>query len=179
MNFCLWKKLKCNQIITTKNGFTIVELLISIVSLGIAGAMAIQLSNSTNRAMLEMDQRSRVDSAMAARLEAIRDVSFRHLCTNGCDDDELTQELQYDTGTLEELCENKTLGNSLLTALSQTEGDLTTNFNANDYDETSDSIPINAQLIANENQLQVTFSESNTNVQITSTIVPQAHGWCP
>ena len=62
----------------------------------------------------------------------------------GCDDDELTQELQYDTTTLEDLCNNNTLGNSLLTALSQAEGDLTTNFNTNDYDQTSASLPITA-----------------------------------
>lgn len=160
-------------------GFTIIELLVAILSLGIAGAMAIQLSNSTNRAMLQMDQRSRVDSAIAARMEAIRDISFRHLCTNGCENDELTQELQYDTTTLEDLCNNNTLGNSLLTALSQAEGDLTTNFNTNDYDQTSASLPITAQFTANDNELQITFSESNTNVQITSTVVPHAHGWCP
>ena len=160
-------------------GFSLVELIVSVLILGVTASIVSQLSSSANRAILQTDQRSRVDSAIAARMEAIRDISFRYLCTNGCENDELTQELQYDTTTLEDLCNTNTLGNSLLTALSQAEGDLTTSFNTNDYDQTSVSLPITAQLTANENELQVTFSESNTNVQITSTIVPHAHGWCP
>lgn len=160
-------------------GFSLVELIVSVLILGVTASIVSQLSSSANRAILQTDQRSRVDSAIAARMEAIREISFRHLCTNGCENDELTQELQYDTTTLEDLCNNSTLGNSFLTALSQAEGDLTTNFNTNDYDQTSASLPITAQFTVNENELQITFSESNTNVQVTTTIVPQAHGWCP
>ena len=111
--------------------------MIGSVILASAVSMTAQLSNSTLDGMQRMDQRTKLDSAMAARIEDIRDAAFQHLCIQGCKDEELTQQLKYNLSTLSPLCETTKLGSSLLAELKDTsEGkkDLTSNFTVNDYD---------------------------------------------
>lgn len=160
-------------------GFSIIELIVSVVTLAIVGTMAVRISSQSMNAMQKMSLRSKVDSAIAARMEDIRTVAFGHLCTQGCEDDELGQKLLYDTISLESLCENKTLGASLLAALSGDDMNLVGNFNLTDYDQTADSIQINSSVEAIDNIIEVELSESITKTKVMSTIVPHAHGWCP
>ena len=158
-------------------GFSLPEVMIGSVILASAVSMTAQLSNSTMDGMQRMDQRTKLDSAMAARIADIRDAAFRHLCIQGCDDAELTQQLKYDLSTLRPLCETTELGESLKTALS-TSNLGTGTFNLTDYDPTAESTPISSTVTASGNLVNVTLSESNTGLSITTSIVPHAQGWC-
>ena len=164
--------------------FTIIELVVGVLVFAIAGTMLIRLTNSTTSAMNKMNRQSKVDSAIAAHLEKLRDESFRHLCTNGCDSGELSKPLEYDTDTLIPLCDGgqgNGLGNHLLTALN-IKGLNPTSFNVQDYDETADSITINSTITedpSNPNLLQVILNANEFNKQVTTTIMPTAQKWCP
>ena len=158
-------------------GYSLPEVMIGSVILASAVSMTAQLSNSTLDGMQRMDQRARLDSAMAARMEDIRDAAFRHLCIQGCDDAELTQQLKYDLTTLRPLCEASGLGESLVTTL--TASNLGTGtFNLTDYDPTARSTPITSTVLASGNQVNVTLSESSTGLSVTTSVVPHAQGWC-
>ena len=167
-------------------GYSLPEVMIGSVILASAVTMTAQLSNSTVDGMQRMDQRARLDSAMAARMEDIRDAAFRHLCIQGCGDAELTQQLKYNLTALRPLCETTTLGSSLLTELKDTsEGkkDLTSNFHVNDYapaGSNSAALPetITSIVTASGNQVNVTLSESSTGLNVTTSVVPHAQGWC-
>lgn len=161
----------------TASGYALPEVMIGSVILASAVTMTAQLSNSTMNGMQRMDQRSRLDSAIAARMEDIRDSAFRHLCIQGCDDNELTQQLKYNLTTLRPLCATTELGNSLETAL--TASNLGTGiFNLTDYDPTAESTPISSTVTASGNQVNVTISESSTGLNVTTSVVPHAQGWC-
>jgi hypothetical protein len=160
--------------------------MIGSVILASAVTMTAQLSNSTVAGMQRMDQRARLDSAMAARMEDIRDAAFRHLCIQGCDDDELTQQLKYNLTALRPLCETTTLGSSFLTELKDTsEGkkDLTSDFYVSDYEPDGSNSAALSEVIAADvtpsgNQVTVTLSERETGLSVTTSIVPHAQGWC-
>lgn len=157
-------------------GYSLPEVLVGSIILTSAITMAVQLSNSSLDGMQRMNQRSKIDSAIAARMEEIRDVGFRHLCTQGCADAELTLQLKYDLDILRPLCINASLGQSLLTDLQTKE--LDKNFDLVDYDDTATTKPITTDLQASGNTVLVTLSETTTPVSVTTTIVPHAQGWC-
>ena len=158
-------------------GFSLPEVMIGSVILASAVSMTAQLSNSTLDGMQRMDQRARLDSAMAARMEDIRDAAFKHLCIQGCDDAELTQQLKYNLSTLRPLCETTELGDSLKTAL--TASNLGTGtFNLTEYDPTAESTPISSTVTSSGNLVNVTLSESSTGLSVTTSVVPHAQGWC-
>ena len=167
-------------------GYSLPEVMIASVILASAVSMTAQLSNSTVDGMQRMDQRARLDSAMAARIEAIRDAAFRHLCIQGCNDTELTQQLKYNLTTLRPLCETAGLGSSLLTQLQDTSGgkeDLTSNFSISDYEADGSntntlSPTITSTVTASGNQVNVTLSESSTGQSVTTSVVAHAQGWC-
>ena len=167
-------------------GFSLPEVMIGSVILASAVSMTAQLSNSTMDGMQRMDHRARLDSAMAARIEDIREAAFNHLCLQGCVDTELTQQLKYDLSALRPLCESAELGSSLLAKLKDTsEGrkDLTNNFHVNDYapdGSNSAALPqtITSTVTASGNLVNVTLSESSTGLSVTTSIVPHAQGWC-
>ena len=158
-------------------GYSLPEVMIGSLILASAVTMTAQLSNSTVNGMQRMDQRARLDSAMAARMEDIRDSAFRHLCIQGCDDTELTQQLKYNLTALRPLCETTGLGESLVTSLT-TSNLGTGTFNLTDYDPTAQSTPITSTVTAAGNQVNVTLSESSTGLSVTTSIVPHAQGWC-
>ena len=166
------------------SGFTLIEMVVSILALAIAGTMVLEVTNSTTKAMNNMKKRSKIDSAIAAHLEIIRDRSFRLLCTNGCDSGELNQELTYNETTLIPLCDGNQgngLGNLLLTDLNN-EGLNPTSFNVQDYDPTAESMSINSTIVEdsnNPNAISVTISSSELSKQISTTIIPNAQRWCP
>ena len=161
----------------SSGGYSLPEVMISSVILASAVTMTVQLSNSTVDGMQRMDLRSRLDSAIAARMEDIRDAGFRHLCIQGCDDSQLTQQLKYDLTTLKDLCDKTELGKSLKTALSSS--NLGTGpFNLTDYDPTADSIEIQSTVTASGNQVNVLISEASTGLSVSTSIVPHAQGWC-
>ena len=151
--------------------------MISSVILASAVTMTVQLSNSTVDGMQRMDLRARLDSAIAARMEDIRDAGFRHLCIQGCKDSQLTQQLKYDLTTLKDLCDKTELGKSLETELS-TSNLGTGSFNLTDYDPNANSIEIQSTVTASGNQVNVLISEASTGLSVSTSIVPHAQGWC-
>lgn len=171
------KKPHASPTTLANGGYSLPEVMIGSVILASAVSMTAQLSNSTLDGMQRMDQRARLDSAMAARMEDIRDAAFRHLCIQGCDDSELTQQLKYNLTTLRPLCEATELGKSLETALIASNLGTGT-FNLTDYDPTAESTPISSTVTASGNQVNVTLRESSTGLNVTTSVVPHAQGWC-
>lgn len=164
-------------------GYSLPEVMVASVVLAASVAMAANLSNSTMEGMQGMNLRSKLDSALAARMEKIRDASFRYLCTQGCDNDELSLQLKYDLDTLTPLCKADSLGSSLATHLATKHPELTEPFNLNSVDAKAPSIPIISTITPSGNRLSVTLTAKDSSDQaiqsITSTIVPHAQGWCP
>jgi len=164
-------------------GYSLPEVMVASVVLAASVAMAANLSNSTMEGMQGMNLRSKLDSALAARMEKIRDASFRYLCTQGCDNDELSLQLKYDLDTLTPLCKADSLGSSLSSHLATEHPELTEPFNLNSVDAKAPSIPIISTITPSGNRLSVTLTAKDSSDQaiqsITSTIVPHAQGWCP
>lgn len=174
-----------NKIITPESrGITIIEVAVGILVLGIAGSMAIQLTNSTTKAMNGMDGQSKVDSAITTHLEKIRDAAFSHLCTTGCEDGESDLKLTYNENILNQLCdggEGNGLANHFLEELSNT-GLNPSSINVQDYDPTAASIPISLTITEdpnNSNLLNITFEASEQNKKVITTVMPNAQKWCP
>ena len=147
------------------------------IILASAVSMSAQLTNSTIDGMQRMNIRSKLDSAMAARMEDIRVASFRHLCIQGCKDDDLTQQLKYDLAILKPLCESSGLGSSLLGSL--TTSGLTNDFNLTSKDPTADPVTINSVVTASGNQVNVALSEPINGMSVNTAVVAHAQGWCP
>ena len=157
-------------------GYSLPEVMIGSVILASAVTMTAELSNSTVNGMQRMDQRAKLDSAIAARMEEIRETAFRLHCTQGCINEQLTKQLKYNLTTLKPLCETTELGQSLLTQL--TADNLASDFNLTQYNPTAQSTPITTTLTASGNQVNVTLSESSTGLSVTTSVVPHAQGWC-
>lgn len=171
------KKINSSPTTFDCGGYFLPEVMIGSVILASTVSMTAQLSNSTLNGMQRMNQRARLDSAMAARMEEIRDNAFRHLCIQGCDDSELTQQLKYNLTTLRPLCEATELGKSLETALIASNLGTGT-FNLTDYDPTAKPTTISSKVTASGNQVNVTLSEISTGLSVTTSVVPHAQGWC-
>lgn len=161
-------------------GYSLPEVMIASVIMAGTVTMSAQLSNSTVEGMQQMNLRSKLDSAMAARMEDIRDAAFRYLCTQGCKDDELTLQLKYNLSSLEPLCTSNTLGTSLHNNLEST---LKSDFNLISFDPKAPSKLIKASVTPNGNQINVTLNFEgdidSSPISISSIIVPHAQGWCP
>ena len=164
-------------------GYSLPEVMVASVVLAASVAMTANLSNSTMDGMQSMNLRSKLDSALAARMELIRDAGFRYLCTQGCDNDQLSLQLKYDLDTLTPLCKTDSLGSSLATHLATEHPELTETFNLNSVDAKAPSIPIISTITPSGNRLSVTLTAKDSSDQaiqsISSTIVPHAQGWCP
>lgn len=175
---------KKNKYLGIRNaGYSLVEVLVASTILAGVVATGAQLSNSSSQALNQMSTRSRIDSALAARMEDIRNQGFRHLCIQGCLNDELSLEPKYDLEQLEPLCSEEGLGQSLFNSLPNNL--VAENFNLRDYDinpnqPTSPDITISQEFLANGNRLTVRLlAQSNPPQSITSIVVPHAQGWCP
>ena len=164
-------------------GYSLPEVMVASVVLAASVAMAANLSNSSIDGMQSMNLRSKLDSALAARMELIRDAGFRYLCTQGCDNDQLSLQLKYDLDTLTPLCKADSLGSSLNSYLAAEHPELTKTFNLNSVDAKAPSILITPTITASGNRLSVTLTAEDSSDQaiqsISSTIVPHAQGWCP
>ena len=175
---------KKNKYLGIRNaGYSLVEVLVGSTILAGVVATGAQLSNSSSQAINQMSTRSRIDSALAARMEDIRDQGFRHLCIQGCLNDELSLEPKYDQQELASLCPIEGLGQSLFDSLP---ADLTTaSFNLREYDinpdkSTAPDITINQEFLPEGNRLTITLlAQSNPPQSITSIVVPHVQGWCP
>jgi len=171
-------RFKFNSVPKASNGFSLLGTLAGSVILAIISALSITLINSSLDGASSMNRRSLVRLAMMARMEEIRTESFKLHCTAGCSDDEVDKNLQYDESAITNACTNQTFGNSLLTNLQENSVELTENFNVQDYNPGGPSIEISASLTSNGNKLIASFSETTTNTNTSSTIVPNALGWC-
>ena len=161
-----------------QTGWTILDTLAGSVITAIVSALAISLINSSLDGVSNMNRRSLVRLAMMARMEEIRTEAFKLHCTAGCSDDEVDKNLQYDESAIVDACSNQTFGNSLLTNLQENSVELTENFNVQDYNTGGPSIEISTSLTSNGNKLVASFVETTTNTNTSSSIVPNALGWC-
>ena len=159
-------------------GFSILDALAGSVITAIISAVAVSLINSSLDGVSNMNRRSLVRLAMMARMEEIRVEAFKLHCTAGCSDDEVDKNLKYDESAILNACANQTFGNSFLTYLQENSVDLTGNFNVQDYNPGGPSIEISATLTSNGNKLVASFVETTTNTNTSSSIVPNALGWC-
>lgn len=176
------KKNKRNE---QDSGFSMPELMVSSFILATFVTLGTQLTNSTTNSMKRTNIRSKLDSAMALRMEEIRHCGFFFLLDSSLlieGDDcrshnfDLTQQLSYDLATLTPLCASNTIGRSFSDHLSA-EG-LNNDFNLRDYDETAESEIIKSTFTPTGNQLRVSLLAPSISLTIHSTIVPHSQGWC-
>ena len=176
---------KAQEQCSRSNGFSMPELMVSSFLFATFVTLGTQLTNSTTDGMKRTNLRSKVDSAMALRMDEIRHCAFFYLldsslliegedCRSHTFD--LTQQLSYKLDTLAPLCAANTIGNSFSNHLSN--NGLGGNFNLQDYDSSADSETIETILTPAGNQLRVSLSATSIPLSIQSTIVPHAQGWC-
>ena len=167
------------------SGFSMPEIMVSSFILATFVTLGTQLTNSTMDGMKRTNLRSKLDSAMALRMEEIRHCAFFYLLDSSLLSEgedcrshsfDLTQQLSYDLDTLAPLCAANTIGTSFSSHLSE-EG-LSGNFNIKDYDSTAEPESIETTLTPTGNQLRVSLSATSIPLSIQSTIVPHAQGWC-
>ena len=167
---------------STQRGFTTIDLLIGSSLLSTIVAVSSQLSNTSLDATQASVQKAKIDSAIASRIEEIRETSFYHLCEKSsipgkedeCNSDHINRQ-KYDLAELKTHCNANTLGNSLLQNLASKQ--LTENFLLNDYDSDAKATVISTSIEASGNLLKLTFN-SEHNTQLSTVIVPHAQGWC-
>ncbi|WP_216725523.1 hypothetical protein [Synechococcus sp. KORDI-52] len=152
--------------------------MVGAVLVGISGALTLSLINNANDGMFNMNLHSKAGLAKAARMEEIREEAFKLHCTSGCSDGSIDTNLDYDKSEIEDHCSNQTLGLALLERLQNKNPDLASDFDLQNYDPTSPSLPIFSNITANGNSLIVTLSSDAAKTPMTSTIVPNALGWC-
>ena len=175
---------KTSSVASSQKGFTSIDMLISSSLISTVVALSSQLSNTSLDATQASVQKAKIDSAIASRIEEIREVSFYHLCEKStasgkeeeCNSDHINRQ-KYDLAKLQPFCSTNTLGNSLLQELSSKETDLTGDFYLNDYDSNATATLISTNAEASGNLLKLTFSSEQTT-QLSTVIVPHAQGWC-
>ena len=101
----------------TNAGFSIPEVLVASFILIWVILSSLQLTSSSILGMGKSKRRGLVDTAIAAQIEKLRNDAFSYLCTQGCTDNELTKNLEFDLTALKPLCNTNNLGQGLLNAL--------------------------------------------------------------
>lgn len=154
------------------------EVLVSSVILATTVAMSAQLSNSSMVAMGRSDQRTKVDAAIAERIEALRSQAFAYECLDdaGCHEALLSQALAYgnDLVAFKQACASKTLGADLRASIEENDSSL-----LSDFSEPQTGVAIHSSVLADGNQLHVVLSAPAVGTTFSGTIVPMAQGWCP
>ena len=176
--------IKKSSVASSQKGFTSIDLLIGSSVLSTVVALSTQLSNTSLDATQISSQKAKIDSAIASRIEEIREVSFYHLCEksntpgkeNECSSDHINRQ-KYDLTKLRTYCDTGTLGDSLLQELASKEKNLTENFYLNDYDSNAKATLISTTVEASGNLVKLTFN-SQHNTHLSTVIVPHAQGWC-
>ncbi|WP_156957744.1 hypothetical protein [Synechococcus sp. KORDI-52] len=166
------------------NGFTSIDLLLGSSLLSTAFALISQFSNPTINTAVNATQNSKINQAIASRIEKIREVSFFHLCEKNkyidkrdeCRSDHIYQQ-KYDLTSLKKYCKTNTLGSSLLHELESHPSKLTENFNITDYDRTAQSALISTDIVASGNQIKLSFN-SGSDVNVSTIIIPHSYIWC-
>ena len=154
-------------------GLTLPEVLIASALLSATVAASLQLTGSSLGSMERSKQRAQVDGAIAARMESLRARAFALHCSQGCKDDELTQDLQYDIATVTSLCASDGLGQSLLASLPASERSPFV------VPGTSPTVTVTPGFTASGNQLAVSYNAPAIPLSVATTLVPHAQGWCP
>lgn len=176
--------IKKSSVASTQKGFTSIDLLIGSSLLSTIVAVSSQLSNTSLDASQASAHKAKIDSAIASRIEEIRDASFYHLCEkstvvgqeNECTSDHINRQ-KYDLTKLKTYCNANSLGNSFLQDLANSGKGLTKDFYLNEYDASAKNTLISTTVEPSGNQLKLTFS-SDFNTHLSTVIVPHAQGWC-
>jgi prepilin-type N-terminal cleavage/methylation domain-containing protein len=154
-------------------GLTLPEVLVASALLSATVAASLQLTGTSLGSMGRSKQRAQVDGAIAAHMESLRARAFALHCSQGCKDDELTQDLQYNIATVKSLCASDGLGQSLLASLPAIE------LSPFVVAGTNPPVTVTPGFSASGNQLAVTFNAPAIPLRVASTLVPHAQGWCP
>lgn len=166
------------------NGFTSIDLLLGSSLLSTLLAVSSQISNTSFESTNSKLQASKINSAIASRIETVREVAFYHLCQKNTDPGEASDcrsnhidQPRYDLTKLKPYCDSNTLGSSLLNALKSHKDKLAEDFNLTDYDKSAQPVLISTNIRASNNQIELSF-ESINRTPVTTIIVPKAEGWC-
>lgn len=166
------------------NGFTSIDLLLGSSLLSTVLAITSQLSNTSIDATNNRLHTSKINSAIASRIEKVREVGFYHLCKKSTHEEKLNEchsnhfnHPKYNLIELRSHCKSNTLGHSLLQELKNHEAKLVEDFNLTDYDESSQSVLISTNVKVSGNQLELSFN-SKYNTPFSTTIIPKAATWC-
>jgi len=155
------------------NGFTLPEVLVSSLILIWVILSSLQLTSSSILGMGQSKRRGLVDTAIAAQIEKLRNDAFTYLCTQGCMDNELTKSLAFDLASLKPLCSTNNLGAGLLNALPS--ADRPSSFTVN----TVPPVDVQVTYTPEGNKLHVNYTASALSLNVNTTLVPHAQGWCP
>ena len=160
----------------TSSGYSLPEVMISSVLLAAVVASSVRLTSSSILGMNRSKLRNQVSTAMSERVETLRLEAFRFLCEQGCSNSELTQEIRYDLAALKPLCTDPEngLGKSFLNHLQALNPSPTDGFTVGETDA-----PVIPSFSASGNQLRISLDAPSIPMQMSTTLVPMAQGWCP
>lgn len=164
----------CRPKRSAEAAYSLPEVMIASVLLSSVVVASLQLTGSSIQGMNRSKLRNQVSSAMSERIEQIRLEGFRYLCSQGCQDNELTQELKFNLTALLPRCQAGDLGSSFLTHLRSLNPSPSNAFTVADA-----NVEVTPTLNASGNQLQVTLDAPSVPLTMTTTLVPTAQGWCP
>ena len=154
------------------------EVLVSSVILATTVAMSAQLSNSSLVAMGQSEHRTKVDAAIAERIESLRAHAFKYECLpqSGCHEDHLTKALAYGTDleAFKDACTSKTLGSDLRDFIEANQPALLSSFPV-----PGTNIEVGSTVVGSGNQMNVVLHAGEVGTTFSATIVPMAQGWCP
>ena len=173
-----------------ERGLSLPEVLVASAILATTVVSSLQLTGSSLHGMGHSKLRGQVDSAIAARMEDLRGHAFSYLCRSGtdsdhpqpggCTDANLTQELDYgelpNRANLKALCSSNGLGAGLLAFVTSSHGSDVAPFVV---PSTTPAVTVTPSFTVEGNRLNVTFDAPSVPMSVSSTLVPQAQGWCP
>lgn len=171
-------------------GLSLPEVLVASAILATTVVSSMQLTSSSLQGMGHSKLRGQVDSAIAARMEDLRGHAFSYLCRSGTDSDHpqpggctdatLTQELDYgelpNRANLKQLCTSNALGAGLLAYVTSNHASDVAPFVV---PGTTPAVTVTPSFTAEGNRLNVTLAAPSVPISVSSTLVPQAQGWCP
>ena len=156
------------------SGFSLPELLIASFILALVVLGSVRMTSTALQGISRSKTRGQADIEIARHIEELRAKAFGFLCTQGCNDDQLTKALTYNLTTLKPLCASNGLGQAFLNSLSDQEKPLS-------FTAGTPPVDISASYSADGNKLHVTYETKTTPrpLVVTTTLVPHAQGWCP
>lgn len=158
----------------SSSAFSLPEILIASFILALVVLGSVRMTSTALQGMGRSKTRGQADIEIARHIEELRAKAFGFLCTQGCNDDQLTKALTYDLTTLKPLCASKGLGQAFIDNLSDPEKPAS-------FLAGTPPIEVSASYSAEGNKVHITYAAKTTPTPlvVTTTLVPHAQGWCP